>query len=570
MDVAELIEIFEALDVEKPLPIQNDIILRGQIQQSNIEKVQFSTLEKMHDIKFRTRFLSDSEKLIAFEQINHPIPQLKKFDTNKIRHKDIEAAIFRGEMDFYNFTIVYKDLLKARIEKEKKINRPEKNLKSLNNQIGDLHLIFLQALNEPKFARVEFWENGQQNSIYSKQVFWMKLAQALTYYNTKIDKEIIKWKAQGNDINNYNLPLTLETGFTMIGTLNKEVIRELAESVNELSKKWDLENSKEATKHISITSKTEFDLKKYDVQAPVVTPYSKVIHKEDECFIYEGALGNNRFNYFKIQSTSEAGKLLKEFDEKYIKNNGLRHNAFEDWLKLIELSETQAIEKETGLNAYLKYWNDALTYNDKVIIDFYVIVHFEALKEWYNLKLEKYIENNESRYLDEEVKDSDIQRWHDDIKQSVELYLKQSERKPNQKFSTISSVHAKQLILFYYWLDIKVEISKSIEEKSVEKKIDKVSCEQYIKSELIDRLTEVESKMKIMIDSFSQSKIKCAAWVELLMDKGYFNIEHKKTNLKSCTSFAKARYNVDITNQMKPAKNGDRNNHKKRFFKYLK
>lgn len=94
--------------------------------------------------------------------------------------------------------------------------------------------------------------------------------------------------------------------------------------------------------------------------------------------------------------------------------------------------------------------------------------------------------------------------------------------------------------------------------------------ESYIEFGLLDRLNDIEANAKGIIDKFPQNKIKCAAWVELLMDKGYFYKEHKSTNRKSCIAFAKARYNVDIETQMATAQKGKRITHKTQLAHYFK
>lgn len=98
----------------------------------------------------------------------------------------------------------------------------------------------------------------------------------------------------------------------------------------------------------------------------------------------------------------------------------------------------------------------------------------------------------------------------------------------------------------------------------------RATSNSYIKDELLERLREIETNAKGIIDTFPQNKIKCAAWVELLIDKGYFLKEHQKTNRKSCVAFAKERYNVDITIQMATAQNDSRITNKMQLEKYFK
>ena len=197
----------------------------------------------------------------------------------------------------------------------------------------------------------------------------------------------------------------------------------------------------------------EFDLKKYDLTTANVWPYfPEPKFDGSEYRIYEGATGNNRFQYFKVYQKSNAGKLCKQFVEKYYSKNEKRIEYYDEGEKLIEACKIDAIDKVIGLDAYLKYWNDCLTENDKLINNIYSIQHFEALKEWFNLTVEKHIQKNETHYLNEDVENADIEQYKESIADSVSKYLKQSERTGERKFSAISKVKANELIKFYYWI----------------------------------------------------------------------------------------------------------------------
>jgi hypothetical protein len=216
----------------------------------------------------------------------------------------------------------------------------------------------------------------------------------------------------------------------------------------------------------------KFDLTKYDLVVGSVHPYfPKPILNGNEYHIYEGATGNDRFQYFKVFQISNGGKLCKQFVETYYVENKYRHEYYEDGNKLIVACEIDAIEKETGLSAYLKYWNDCFTVNEKANVSFHSICHFEALKEWYNLNLQKHIEKNESHYLIEDIKNADILKWKYKIYQNVEEYLKNSEITVDRNYSVISSLHASQLIQFYYWMAEQVSDPIRNETKSKQPKI---------------------------------------------------------------------------------------------------
>jgi len=201
------------------------------------------------------------------------------------------------------------------------------------------------------------------------------------------------------------------------------------------------------------TSEMEFDLKKYDLTTANVCPYfPEPKFDGNEYRIYEGATGNNRFQYFRFSKKSNAGKLCKTFIEKYYVKYEKRFEHYEDAEKLIEACKIDAVEKVDGLEAYLKYWNDCLTENDKLINNIYSIQHLEALKDWFNLTVQKHIQKNETLYLNADVKNADIEQFKENIADSVSQYLKQSERTDQRKFSAISKVQANELMKFYYWI----------------------------------------------------------------------------------------------------------------------
>lgn len=52
------------------------------------------------------------------------------------------------------------------------------------------NIIFLQALAEPEYSRIEFWKQKQKESSFSEIVFWKKLNNSLDFYFDKINFEI--------------------------------------------------------------------------------------------------------------------------------------------------------------------------------------------------------------------------------------------------------------------------------------------------------------------------------------------------------------------------------------------
>lgn len=230
---------------------------------------------------------------------------------------------------------------------------------------------------------------------------------------------------------------------------------------------------------------TEFDLKRYDLTSANVYPYfpQPYFNGKEYC-IYEGATGNNRFQYFKVSQESNAGQLCKEFIEKYYEKCEKRYEYYEDAVKLIESCKTDAIDKIIGLDAYLKYWNDCLNENDKLKNNIYSIQHFEALKEWFILKKEKHIQNNESDYLNDDVRNADIEQLKEDIANRVFNFLKQSERSGERKYSAISKVQANELIKFYNWLSDKTP--QQTETKTEQETPKKFTVKEYALTYIFD------------------------------------------------------------------------------------
>lgn len=93
--------------------------------------------------------------------------------------------------------------------------------------------------------------------------------------------------------------------------------------------------------------------------------------------------------------------------------------------------------------------------------------------------------------------------------------------------------------------------------------------EVYIMPELLKRLQGVEKGIQPLIGSWT--KIMIAAWVELLMDKGYFQPEYRRTKRRqNCIEFSKIRYGVIIKIQMMPKEDHNRKTHKAKLEKHFK
>lgn len=96
---------------------------------------------------------------------------------------------------------------------------------------------------------------------------------------------------------------------------------------------------------------------------------------------------------------------------------------------------------------------------------------------------------------------------------------------------------------------------------------------QYIKEELLPRLGEIESQISAKIETWKKglAKIECAAFVELLMDKNFFDRQFIVTGKsKNREAFAMNRYSADIKNSLLTTQKVGRSKHTKMLSKYFK
>ncbi len=236
-----------------------------------------------------------------------------------------------------------------------------------------------------------------------------------------------------------------------------------------------------------------FDLKEYVLVADTAFPYlPQPVLINNHYNIYEGAIGKNRYQFFTIPLNSKAGILCTSFIEKYFVTKEYYHEYYEDGQTLIAACEIDAIQKLNGLPAFLKYWNDCKTIDDKLRLDFAIIPHFAALKEWFDLKLVKFIQKNESQYLlSESVKEADIRQFKEDNATRVYKFLKANERSGKGVLGTVTKLHAEEMIKFYKWLtDQPVE---SIHQPRGQNKTEDTAVEikPVIRSDAVPTLVEI-------------------------------------------------------------------------------
>lgn len=212
------------------------------------------------------------------------------------------------------------------------------------------------------------------------------------------------------------------------------------------------------------TMNRNFDLTAYPLTTASTQPYFCISKESDLFYIYDGQIGQNKFSYFKITSSCEAGEKCNSFYEKYVIKNEHRYCYSDDIQALKNFIEDKATIKLKGIEAYLKYYFEALPIEDKLINGFYTIQHFEALKDWFNLVLEQHNKKNEIHYSSNEIKEAEIRKFTTDILKKVEAYLLPPQ---TRNFAVISRATATEFIKFYEWLtDRKNELETPIETES--------------------------------------------------------------------------------------------------------
>ncbi len=240
----------------------------------------------------------------------------------------------------------------------------------------------------------------------------------------------------------------------------------------------------------------EVDLTKFNLQGFGTHPYFKAIHQNKKYFIYEGAIGANRYQYFEIPEKAKAGLLCKKFNEKYIERNEPRFNFYDDVEEIIlQVQNEKKIIKLNGLEAYYKYWASHSD-EEKARTHFNVIPHFEALKEWFSLRLPEFIEINQIHYIDDEIREIEIKKVKRELLTTIEGYLKPPV--PPIKFSILSSAHVRELNRFYKYLKIE-DPNKQNEIEMGEKESEKLKAG----GEKIDPI-EIRLKEMLVCNDFNE------------------------------------------------------------------
>lgn len=84
--------------------------------------------------------------------------------------------------------------------------------------------LLLLGLIEPDYSRLEFWQKQQKESGFSELVFYKKLKDVLTDYESRIETEIAVRNSWGNSITDFQIPLLIETDGLIKGHIGKHEV----------------------------------------------------------------------------------------------------------------------------------------------------------------------------------------------------------------------------------------------------------------------------------------------------------------------------------------------------------
>lgn len=278
--------------------------------------------------------------------------------------------------------------------------------------------------------------------------------------------------------------------------------------------------------------------------------YLEMKKKNNFFYIYEGQIGQNVYFYCKVDLATKAGEMCNTYFEKYEIIDEHRYSLIEDKKELLTFIDDKAVEKLTGLPAYLKYYNECLSIKDKSENNFYIIQHFEALKNWFGLVLDAHNQKHKKHYTNEEIKHAEVKKFTTGILNNVETHLL-----PAHHQNSPSRANAQELIKFHEWLSEKIALNSN------EKVINPL---MFIDIDVLPLFEAAEKKATNNSLKFT-SEIRCAAFCETLFIKNYFTIKYNRVSGKQNRviqkKFAFSRYGIDIKTGFNASKKMERDKH---------
>jgi hypothetical protein len=108
-----------------------------------------------------------------------------------------------------------------------------------------MNKVFLMALSEPEYARLDYWIAEQKKSKYSKEVFFKMMLDAFHHYESQIDMKDAEARAYNPDAEiAHRIPLIYETDHELSGHIGKSELLSLLLSIQKLSNIWYPDNDK--------------------------------------------------------------------------------------------------------------------------------------------------------------------------------------------------------------------------------------------------------------------------------------------------------------------------------------
>lgn len=123
----------------------------------------------------------------------------------------------------------------------------------------------------------------------------------------------------------------------------------------------------------------KIDLRKFSLQTAGIHPYFKIVPEDHTYHVFEGAIGNNRYQHLVIEKDSAGGELCKNYIEKYVVRNEHRFNVSDDIAAIIQtILNQEPIDRIAGLNAYRNYWF-SLTEEERGSTYFNLVITHESI-----------------------------------------------------------------------------------------------------------------------------------------------------------------------------------------------
>ncbi len=205
----------------------------------------------------------------------------------------------------------------------------------------------------------------------------------------------------------------------------------------------------------------KIDVINFNLQADRMEPYFKIVIDNECVHIYEGEVGNDKFNYITIVKGSELGQNLIKFYASHslstpIKifmdeiNAEKKLNAFfEDG---IYVEEEMPNPTMTGVEVFRSYWK-SLSEKEKIEYDCFKIPDVESLKDWYNLALHHHLGNIQHPIEYKQLVKDEKTRFRIKLIDQINWVLTDTSYPYMTEYSRyISGFHARELLEFKDWL----------------------------------------------------------------------------------------------------------------------